>query len=357
MREKFWLPGGRQSIKKVIASCRICWRLRGKAASQPFAPLPRDRIQASRPFETVGVDFAGPLYTQSDDTQSKVYIMIFTCAVVRAVHLELVLNLTTECCLLAMRRFISRRGPPKTIYSDNAKTFKKAATDIKLLAEVFNSEIFHGFLSNRGVNWKFSVERAPWWGGFWERLVKSVKDILKVTIWKAKITNEELYTLLTEAERIINSRPLTYISDDPIDLAPLTPESFLITCSEVIDNESTGQAIASDLRSKWKSRLQYTSFLWKRWKAEYLKLLRSAHHSTQTFSKEIQLGDVVLVYDASTPRIHWKLAIVETCYPGRDNKIRACEVRFADGRRFRRAVQLLYPLEIRQLARSEDVEN
>lgn len=187
-------------------------------------------------------------------------------------------------------------------------------------------------------------------------MVKSVKDILKKTIWKAKISNEEMRTLLTEAERVINMRPLTYLSDDPMDLSPLTPEKFL---SGNFESTGDGEEVltnSSDIHAKWKSRVRYTSFLWKRWRCEYLRLLRSAHHSSKRVTRDIQLGDVVLVHDAK-PRINWRLGMIETCFPGRDNKVRACELRLADGKRMRRPVQLLYPLEIHHLPPPEDVKN
>lgn len=124
LREKFWVPRARQLVKKCISDCTICKRFRVKAAQQITAPLPKDRVTESPPFEITGVDFAGPLFVKVKNTVEKAYIALFTCAVTRAVHLELVSSLSTESFLLAFKRFISRRGLCKIIYSDNAKTFK-----------------------------------------------------------------------------------------------------------------------------------------------------------------------------------------------------------------------------------------
>lgn len=133
MREKYWIPRARQLVKKCIGACAICNRFRVKAAQQVTAPLPRDRITESPPFEVTGVDFAGPLYVKARKAVEKAYVALFTCAVTRAVHLELVSNMSTENFLLALKRFISRRGLCRIIYSDNAQTFKRAEQDLKEL--------------------------------------------------------------------------------------------------------------------------------------------------------------------------------------------------------------------------------
>jgi hypothetical protein len=137
-----------------------------KAGQQTTTPLPRDRKTDSPPFETTGVDFVGPLYVKTQSSMTKAYIALF-CAVTRAVHLELVSDMSTENCLLALKRFISRRGLCKVIYSDNAKTIKRADQDLKELWKVATE-----VLLRKGITWRFIVERAAWWGGFWERLVK-----------------------------------------------------------------------------------------------------------------------------------------------------------------------------------------
>ncbi|GBM08427.1 hypothetical protein AVEN_240592-1, partial [Araneus ventricosus] len=123
IREKFWILCGRQTVKSCLNKCLICRRFKVRRGNQIMAPLPENRIQAIYPFENVGIDFAGPLYTRNTDKAS---IALFTCAVTRAIHLEVVSSLSTEHFLLAFRRFISRRGICPTVNSDNAMTFKSA---------------------------------------------------------------------------------------------------------------------------------------------------------------------------------------------------------------------------------------
>ncbi|XP_055923206.1 uncharacterized protein LOC129953772 [Eupeodes corollae] len=353
LRRKFWIVRGRQLVKSVIQKCEVCKRLLASPGSEPIAPLPRERMLTSKPFEMTGIDYAGPLYIKNptdNGSPSKTYILLLTCGAIRAVHLELVTDLTTECCVLALRRFFARRGKPRIIYSDNAKTFKCASKELKVLNDIVGSELVQGFANNEGIRWKFIAERAAWWGGFWERLVRSVKVVLKLTIGRAVLNFEELRTLLVEVESVINARPLTYISDDPKDISPLTPSHFLTGFHFSLDTLDMPRfdegKTSHNLRVKWDARLKTLRAFWKRWKLEYLQQLRSLHQYKIGGSTKIQTNDVVILHDSSVSKLFWKLAVVEEVYPGRDGKIRACIIRLADVTRLRRPVQLLYNLEI-----------
>ena len=165
----------------------------------------------------VGVDFAGPLFVKS-----KVHIALLTRATSRAVHLELVPSLDTPTFLFCLGRFIGRRGLPKLIVSDNAKTFQASE---KTLVSLFELEDVQEHLSSKGIRWQFNL--APWWGGFFERLVKQVKSCLKKTLGRSKLSFDELTTILVEVEAVLNSRPLTYLYSDDVE-EPLTPWHLVI---------------------------------------------------------------------------------------------------------------------------------
>lgn len=127
--------------------------------SEIVAPLPAVRVcETSRPFLQVGIDFAGLLYIKLGENTKKCYILLFTCTVTRAIHLELTMSQSLKDFMTAFKRFISRRGLCQGIISDNAKTFKAAQAHLS---------------SEYRVKWKFITERAPWHGGFWERLIRS----------------------------------------------------------------------------------------------------------------------------------------------------------------------------------------
>ena len=142
---------------------------------------------------------------------------------VRAVHLDIVLNLTTSAFLRSFKRFTARRGLPRRLISDNGKTFVAAAELIK--ATTIDEEV-QGYLAGVGVEWQFNLEKAPWWGGFFERMVKSTKRCLRKIVGRAKLNYDELLTAVTEVESIINSRPLSYISSEDLE-EPITPSHFL----------------------------------------------------------------------------------------------------------------------------------
>ncbi|XP_070384802.1 uncharacterized protein [Dermacentor albipictus] len=228
LREMYWIVRGRQMVKKVLKKCVTCNRFNSRAATGPFAPLPRERVTQAPPFDLTGVDFAGPLNTKDQGNNRKSYIVIFTCAVTRAIHLELVTDMSTSSFLMAFRRFISRRGVCRVIFSDNARTFQRASKDLKRLWTTIRGEEIHNFFTSHQIRWKFIAEKAAWWGGFWERMVRSVKTSLKKVLGNSYCNFEELTTILTEIEAVINSRPLTYVCTEANEPEPLATSHFLV---------------------------------------------------------------------------------------------------------------------------------
>lgn len=348
LREKYWIVRGRQLVKSVVRSCVVCRRFSATGIDAATGLLPPDRTTKADPFEVVGIDFAGPLFVKQKDVQVKSYIVLFTCAVTRAVHLELVNDMTTESFLQAFRRFVSRRGLCKIIYSDNALTFKRASRELALLWNVLRHPEALSYFANANIEWKFIVEHAPWWGGFYERLVRSVKTALKKVIGRQCLDFVELSTVLAEVEAVINSRPLTHVPDDPNDGAALTPASFLTgrRLTTLPGGETRAwESNASSLRMFWKKRKHMLHAFWQAWQHEYLLQLRSAYASKQTRTEGPKIGDVVLVRE-NIPRLLWKRGVICSLFPGRDGNVRSCVVRMPQGKFVRRPVQHLYPLEI-----------
>ena len=161
-------------MKHVISHCVLRKKIEGRPFTQPSTTsLPEFRV---RPFSKVGVDFAGPLFVKGKGAQMrKIYSALFTCCVMRAVHLELVEDLSVETFKRCLRRFIARRGIPALIVSDNVKTFKGME---KQLRTCFRQPQVKDEMQNHLIEWRFNLERAPWWGGFFERMVGCVKRCL-----------------------------------------------------------------------------------------------------------------------------------------------------------------------------------
>ena len=163
LRQGYWIPRGREMVKRTIRSCILCKRLEAVPFRSKFClELPEGRIDDGPPFTNTGMDFAGPLLLLDKKGAQKHYVCLFTCMSTRAIHLELVPSLEVDEFLRAFRRFCARRGLPSTLYSDNATTFKSASKEITKLVR---SPRLQEHLNSQGVRWIFITERSPWQGG------------------------------------------------------------------------------------------------------------------------------------------------------------------------------------------------
>ena len=257
VRSKYWITKGRQFVKKVIKPCVVCKKLEGRAyKAPPMAPLPSFRVQAAPPCSKVGVDFAGPLYVKDQKgSMRKTYIALFSCCMTRALHLELVEDLAAHTFVRCLRRFTARRGTPDLIVSDNAKTFKSTS---KILKRLFKDKIMQAELRARKITWKFILQRSPSWGGMYERMVGSVKRTLKKVLGNARLSLDEMHTVLVEIEGILNSRPLTYMYEDDCNVEILTPSHLIYghRLSPIADNIDTS-SIDSDDETLFSKRFVY----------------------------------------------------------------------------------------------------
>ena len=262
----------------------------------------------------------------------------------------------------SFRRFTARRGTPSTIITDNGGTFKPAAKEI---INALNHPDVKRFFAGRRTTWHFNLERAPWWGGFFERLVKSTKRCLKKTLGSAKLTYEELLTATAEVEMILNSRPLSYISSEDVE-EPLTP-SHLLTGRRLLSLPEPNHNVddpdfdidldKDDLTRRMRHLSNVLNHFWSRWRNEYLMELRESHRANekQGVGETVSLGDIVVVHDESRPRGLRRLGKVESLISGADGQTRGAVVKVFSrkGRSttINRPVQRLYPLEIRSTAK------
>lgn len=321
LRTKFWVIQGRQAVKQIISKCITCKRHNARHVDQPVPPLPEDRVNEAKPFEVIGVDFTGKLYATYKGQQVQQYVLIFTCAVTRAVHLELTDDSTTNSFLQAFRRFVARRGLPEVIYSDNAKTFKRAEREINKSVEASMNDPLSSYSSMHKIKWKAIAECAPWWGGFYERLIRSMKTSIRKVIAKRITSLEELRTVVAEVEGALNNRPLTYVYGEPDEPLPLTPAGII--GGKIQLQDTPGNQHSSDIEDAWRSRCRITQEWWARWRDEYLKELGATVRARAASSKQLSEGDVVLIEDKG-PRTFWRMCRIERTYTGRDGRIRSC---------------------------------
>ena len=349
LRSRFWIVKGRRMVRNITEACAECRRrFTMKIGNQMMAPLPKSRLQSSlRAFEKVGVDYGGPFLTKQGRgrTRAKRYLCLFTCLTTRAVHLEMSYSLDTDSFINAFTRMTSRRGIPTYVISDNGTNFVGAERELRELVEALDTDrITQETSKYHPIDWKFNPPCAPHFGGVFEALIKSAKKAIKAILGDADVTDEELHTAICGAERLLNSRPITYVSSDPNDLSPLTPSHFLVGeiggpfAPEALDHEQTYNP-----RKRWHRVQQLLGQFWKRWRKEFLPSLnvRKKWFHPRHNLKE---GDVVLIVEPNASRREWPLGRVIEAYPGDDGLVRVVKVKVKN-KEYLRPVHRLCPLE------------
>ena len=261
-------------------------------------------------------------------------------------HIELASDLSTESFLHALKRFISRRGPISCIYSDCGTNFIGAKSYLDNIYKLISSEEynnkFESELRTHRIEWKFNPPASPHFGGIWEGNVRSMKMHLNKIVSNHLLTFEEMITVLTQIEAILNSRPLSVLSSDPTEPLALTPAHFLtLTPLKSLPAEDLTSDNINLLQRKRIVDHMVQSF-WKRWKIEYLHTLQSRQKWTK-HSKPIQIGTVVLLKADNSSPLSWPLGIVEEVFPGPDGVIRVVNIRTKSGL-YRRPIVKICPL-------------
>ena len=357
LRLKYWLIKGRRVVKAILRSCVTCKKVVGKSFPLPIQPqLPEFRVQSTLPFLNIGIDYAGPVDVKANLTNRKsstikAYICLFTCATCRGIHLEMVLDLTTNSFIAAFRRFVSRRGLPSKIYSDNGTTFVSSAKSIAtVISGKTNDNALIDICLEHGITWDFIVPRASWWGGFYERMVGLVKKCLRKVVGRALITYLEFETTLIQIEGVINTRPLTYISENFIDGEVITPNHLILGRQEHDNHfESVSDSTIVTVQTRREHQNTIIRQFWNKFQKEYLLSLRERNTQKIMHGTEPQKGDVVLLQD-QLPRSMWRLGLIENLIKGHDGHVRAAELRLPprgqQGTKLTRSIKHLIPLEI-----------
>lgn len=279
VRQQYWIPRGRGLVRWLILRCMTCARWRAAVPQPVMADLPVARITPARPFSRTGVDYEGPVFMRTTKGRGykavKAFICVFVCLSTRAVHLEAVSDYTAEVFLATFRRFVSRRGLCRELFSDCGTNFVGADSQLRALFKASGQEATQitGRLAEEGVRWRFNPPSAPHFGGLWEAAVKAVEHHLRRVIGETKLTFEELATFLAEVEACLNSRPLQAMSDDPEDLEALTLGHFLIGAPLVSVPEPSLAEVSINRLTRWSMLQQMRDHLWHRWSQEYVTSL------------------------------------------------------------------------------------
>lgn len=328
LRQRYHIIGLRSAIRYICNKCQWCRTYRGIPSKIPLGDLPAERQAHNQPpFTATAVDYFGPMHVVVGRRREKRWGALYTCLTTRAVHLEVVTSLSASSMIMSLRRMMARRGTPTVIYSDNATNFVGAETEIAEALQS-NDHDLKDFASRKLITWKKIPPGAPNMGGAWERMVRSVKAALKVTLKEKSPPDDVLHTLLLEAEHVINSRPLTPVNPN-LDEEALTPNHFLIGRSSGMSPMGSFKDTPSDAHT-WKAAQALAESFWVRWTTEYRPLLmpRSGLNSQH---KNIKVGDIVIICDGTMPRGVWPRGEVVKVHPGPDGRVRITEIRTAAG--------------------------
>ena len=351
-RQRCWTPKICSRIKAILIRCVSCQRVKGRTLLQPLPPpLPLERVQLVPPFSHVGVDHTGSYVIKDPQSRKeKAYICLFVCATTRAMHLEVVEDLTTSKFIMCLRRLATTKGMPSLILSDNHRTFIAGET---ILLDLQQDPLVREYLKSKNVRRKHQTPRSPWMGGHFERLVRTIKASLPTAISRKFLTLEEFRTVVIEAENIVNSRPLTYQSDSTRDV-PLSPSQLawgrdltlmppLLQPGDPLDEDYDAKATRAqyELLSNTLERFR------KRWHSEYLLSLREKHYNkcAEDPTHHLSVGKLVMVRHDNVHRIEWPLGVITAVYPDARGVIRTAEVEEC-GKRSLRPISYLVPLEL-----------
>ncbi|XP_025997196.2 uncharacterized protein LOC105199694 [Solenopsis invicta] len=281
VRQRFWPLSLRSTTRNIIQKCITCFKAKPRFSEATMGSLPAGRVTVSRPFCHCGVDYAGPVGTREERRRnarnSKAYVAIFVCFATKGVHIEIVSDLTSEAFIAAFKRFISRRGKPSHMYSDNGTTFVGARNQLKELYDFYRGRQAQAdisrFMSEQEISWNFIPPNAPHFGGLWEAAVKSAKLHMARIVGQAHLTYEELQTRVE----------------------------------------------------------QLRQHFWRRWSHEYLHSLQERTKWKCDKGTQLMPNQVVLIKQSNLPPLQWAIGRVQEVHPGSDKVARTATIKTAKG--------------------------
>lgn len=319
----YWITGSKAMIASCIHHCVICRKNRGKPAEQLMAPLPPDRTEEAPPFTYIGIDCFGPFTVKDGRKEVKRWGLLVTCMSSRAVHIELLEDMTADAFLNALRIVIAVRGKVRQVRSDRGSNFVGALSELKVSA---TSE----WSKKLDMEFVFNPPHASHMGGAWERHIRSVRSILKGISGKygGRFSTQTLRTAFYEIAAIINCRPLSAATEAGVMLTP----NMLLTMKSDITLPPPGKFEDSDIysRKRWIQVQSIANQFWRRYRGEYLNQLQSRAKWLRP-KRNMKVGDVVSVNEGDAMRNDWKLAKVTECKQSSDGLVRSVKIMVGNG--------------------------
>lgn len=334
LRSRYWIIGAKSLVRQFVHKCVTCVRHSAQTSQQMMGQLPVSRVTAHRPFLRSGVDYAGPISVRPSKGRgyhsTKGYICLFVCMATKAIHLEIVSDMTAQSFLAAFKRFVARRGHVAELWSDNGTTFVGSARELKELLHAETSSVVSeitNWMASNGTNWHFIPPHSPNFGGLWEAGVKSTKYHLKRVIGNSTLTFEEMTTTLSQIEACLNSRPISQLSNNPEDPNPLTPGHFLVGEPLVLVPDVNFEHTKISNLKRWHLTQRMVQDFWRRWSQEYLTQLQHRYKWSDQVP-EPEVGSVVLVKEDDLPPARWLFGIVTEKHPGLDKLTRVVTIKY-----------------------------
>lgn len=325
----WWILGCSSAVSSHIFKCVKCRKYRRPTEEQRMSDLPHDRMETTPPFTYAGIDCFGPIYVKEGRKELKKYGLLLTCLCSRAIHIEMLDDMTTDAFINALRAFIAIRGNVRQLRCDQGTNFVGARREFTELMKGMDQERTKSF----GCEFLMNPPAASHMGGVWERQIRTIRSVLTAILDQSaqRLDSTSLRTFMYEVMAIINSRPLTAEHlNDPSGPEPLTPNHILTMKSAVII-PPPGQFVKEDLylQKRWHKVQYLANEFWTRWRKEYLLNLQSRQkwHKNR---RNMKVNDIVLLQDDLAPRNEWKLARITEVYPGLDDRVRKLKLLVSD---------------------------
>ncbi len=331
----FWIPGINRIVASYIRSCVICRKHRRPVEEQKMADLPSERVDPSPPFMYTGMDCFGPFFVKSGRSMHKRYGLLLTCLCSRAVHVEMLNDMTTDSFINALRCFIAVRGTVRQLRSDQGSNFVGAKNELKAALKEMDTERVTAFLSEKQCEFIMNAPHASHVGGVWERQIRTLRSVLNVilALHPGRLDDSSLRAFLYEAMAIVNSRPLTVdCLNDPKSLRPVTP-NHLLTLKSVAALPLPGKFVKEDVyaRKRWRHVQYLAEQFWNRWRKEYLANI-AARQKWNVSKRNLLVNDIVMVKDEDLPRNEWKLGRIQETISSVDGLVRKAKVLLGDSK-------------------------
>lgn len=297
-----------------------------------MAELPTERVNGNRPFAISGVDYAGPIdlvekYKRKSNLR-KCWIAVFVCMVTRAIHLDVVSDLTSAAFIACYERFIGRRGHCYKLYSDNGTT-RGAESEIHKAFKNWYAPDVQEHINKKGTQWKFATPAAPHQGGIYEAAVKSMKYHLTRIMGKRHYSYEYMCTLLIKIESILNSRALYPLNDDPTDAQAITPGHFIIGESFIVPPPIAVPSQTNySLKRIREEQQDIVEKFWVKWSNEYITSLLPRKKWLQS-KDNFKIGQLAVIHDDNLPPAHWLMGRITKLIHSADGLVRTVEIKTA----------------------------